>query len=265
MILVLRYSQSLDSKFSKKFETNSHKSMTEDNIETQRIGKMFDDILCDTKRRKISLATRLGWRWRRLKESLQDFKRTVRNHRKWHKTLKNLHPWDGADGLLSVMQTQLREYIALEEKYGLAEESYKNHKISTAKETLALLERMKEPDDYTTRRRDEVDAKYPDYQSLLTKYKNGGSSSSGRFIAQGNGWTGCEAGKDPREGYFEFVDGRFELVQSPNQEETDRLLEELRAYNAEVKSAYEQGEIDSDQDFERLHLLLKENLYSWWG
>jgi len=36
-----------------------------------------------------------------------------------------------------------------------------------------------------------------------------------------------ESGKDPRKGYFEFADGRFELAESPDQTETDRLLMEL--------------------------------------
>ena len=64
--------------------------------------------------------------------------------------------------------------------------------------------------------------------------------------------------------YFEFVNGRFELVNSPDQAETDRLLAELSKYHEEIKNAYKQTEADSDNDFERLGQLLKENLYSWW-
>jgi hypothetical protein len=162
------------------------------------------------------------------------------------------------------MQTHLRDYIQTEEKYGHAEEEYKNKKIATAKETLELLERMKAPDEYWQRRHEEVASRYPDYKGLITEYENGGSSFSGDFVAQGNGWVGKEGGKNPREGYFEFLGGGFILAESPDQKETDRLLNELEKYHKELENAYKQANIDSDNDFERLCQLLKDNLYSWW-
>ena len=191
-------------------------------------------------------------------------KYSIRNHFKWRKTINGIRPWEGFDGLIRVMQTHLRDYISTEEKYGYSLEEYKKHKIATATETVELLDRMKKPDEYLGRCRNEVEAKYPEYKSLITEYENGGTSSGGDFVAQGNGWVGMEAGKDPRKGYFEFVNGRFELVDSPNQAETDRLLAELSKYHEEIKNAYKQAEADSDNDFERLGQLLKENLYSWW-
>ena len=123
---------------------------------------------------------------------------------------------------------------------------------------------MKNPDNYHDKHSEEVKSRYPEYKGLVTKYIDGGSSFSGDFIAQGNGWTGKESGKDPQEGYFEFVDGVFTLVKSPDQNETERLLLQLEKYHEELHKAYEQGNIDSDKDFERLGQLLKENLYSWW-
>jgi hypothetical protein len=36
-------------------------------------------------------------------------------------------------------------------------------------------------------------------------------------------------------------------------------------YEKEVTQAYEQAEMDSVNDFERLSQLLKDNLYSWWN
>ena len=95
--------------------------------------------------------------------------------------------------------------------------------------------------------------------------ESGSASYSGDFVVQGNGWAGKESGKDTREGYFEFVDGKFELAYSLNQTETDRLLAELVNYHEEINNAYKQAEIDSDKDFERLGELLKENLYTWWN
>jgi hypothetical protein len=238
-------------------------SMTEENIKSQRIGDWFDDFL-DDGRRRIKLTTRIQWLWMDLTYAFRNFKRAIRNHAKWHKTMKKLYPWAGDSGLFEVMQTHLQDYILYEEKFGHSLEEYKNNKIATAKETLALLERMGDPDEYTNRRIDEVESRYPKYGSHVIEYQGGGSSSGGDFVAQGNGWVGIEAGSNPREGYFEFVDGKFELAPSPDQPETERLLEELRQYHNEIQCAFRQAENDSDNDFDRLNQLLKENLYSWW-
>jgi hypothetical protein len=123
---------------------------------------------------------------------------------------------------------------------------------------------MRDPLSYVTRRRKQVEKRYPKYKSLITKHNDGSTCISGNFTAQGNGWTGKESGKDPREGYFEFIKGRLSLVTSPDQAETDRLLAELMQYHKDIDSAYKQAEADSEKDFDRLGQLLKENLYSWW-
>lgn len=254
-------SQPIDPKFYKKLKLND-KTCTckcHQKIKGQRIGKMFDDI--DDK--KIELTTRLNWLYRDIKGAYCDVKYAIRNHIIWFKTIIGLRPWEGFDGLVNVMQTHLRDYIKTEEKYGISTREYKNKKIASAKETVILLERMRDPLEYSSKRRDAVDAKYPKYKKLITKYNNS-TSCSGNFVAQGRGWVGMESGKDPRKGYFEFVNGIFELANSPNQSETDRLLAELMKYHEEVDNAYKQAEIDSDKDFERLAKLLKENLYTWW-
>jgi len=130
------------------------------------------------------------------------------------------------------------EHQKTEEKYGHSEESYKKRKVAAAKDTVRILRRMKDPMEYLSRRRDEVDKKYPEYKSLITKYSDGSTSSSGDFIRQGRGWTGQEAGNDPRRGYFEFANGRFELAASPDQDETDRMLAELTQYYEDISNAY---------------------------
>lgn len=216
---MLLRSQPLNSKISEKLAADSKEeceAMTERNILSQYIGDMFDDIFEDGKKRKIKFKTRLGWQWHRIKDIYYDVKHTASNHIKWHKALKELRPWEGFNGLFIIMQTHLQDYVLCEEKYGYSEEKFKKHKIKTAKDTIALLERMKEPDEYLHRRREEVEKRYPKYKSLITEYKAGGSCSSGDFIAQGNGLAGEEAGKDPRKGYFEFVNGRFVLAESPD-------------------------------------------------
>jgi len=253
-------SQPLDDKVAKKMGLDDA-DYNDRTIMSQRIGKMFDFL--DEEDRKIDLKTRIEWKWRSIKDFFYNVKYAVINHMKWHKTIRRLRPWEGFDGLNSVMQTHLRLYIDYEEKYGHSEENYKMRKISTAREVLMLLKQMKEPVDYSSKRRDAVDKRYPDYQYLITEYANS-TSYSGDFVAQGNGWVGKESGNDPREGYFEFVDGRLELATSPNMAETDRLLADIHKYHTEIHEAYAQAEIDSEKDFDNLAQLLKENFYTWW-
>jgi hypothetical protein len=229
----------------------------------QRMGDLFDDLRSDIKR-KPSVKKRLCWKCRQMKYAYHDAKYAVRNHIKWCGTINKLRPWEGFDGLLSVMLMHLMDYVATEEKYGHSEKEYKAQKIATAKETIKILRRMRSPDAYTSRRRNQVEKRYPKYKSLITKHNDGSTCISGRFVAQGNGWAGKESGKDPREGYFEFVKGRLSLATSPDQTETDRLLVELAQYHKDIDNAYKQAEVDSEKDFDRLGQLLKENLYSWW-
>jgi hypothetical protein len=220
-------SQPIDPKFYEKLGLNKSddfRNSDKNEIKSQHIGKMFDDFFDDSRKQKIDLMTRLRWKKRRMKDKALDVKHTIRNHFKWHKTMKSLRSWEGFSGLIRVMQTHLSDYIDTESKYGHSLEEYKNQKIATVKETLEILERMKEPDEYISKCHDEVKIKYPNYDYLVSKYENGDTGFSGKFIAQGNGWAGRESGKNPRKGYFEFVNGRFELQDSPNQDETDRIL-----------------------------------------
>ena len=259
---MLLRSQPLSDKAAKRLRLDKSErlAMDERDIISQRIGKMFDDFDFD---KKPSLRIRLGWEWRRITDKYYDIKHTIRNHSKWHKTMREIRSWEGFSGMLCVMQTHLQDYLETEEKYGMSEETYKSGKIASIKGTLEVLARLQEPDEYHRRLLDTVDARFPDYKSLITRYK-GSTCTSGKFVAQDNGWVGCESGKDPREGYFEFVNGRFELAQSPGQVETGRLLVQLRDYQAERNAAYEQAEADCEADFDKLYLLLKEHLYTWW-
>jgi hypothetical protein len=226
---------------------------------SQCMGMMFSDI-----DEKATVIDRAKWFFtRRLKDGYYNTKHTIRNHIKWHKTMREIRSWDGDRGMILCMVTHLHDYIDVEEKYGSAEESYKAEKIASAKEAVAILERMSDPHGYSFRRRDEVDAQYPEYAYLISK-TNTGTCYSGDFIRQGIGWTGIESGSTPREGYFEKVGELFEVVESPNQAETDRLLEEIRQYRIDMTAAYQQAQADSDEDFDRLAELFKKHLYSWW-
>ena len=264
---MLTHSQPLDPKFSEKMgldKINEEMEFDERKIKKQYIGKMFDDLIEESNNRKIPLSTRIHWKWRGITDFYYDTKYAIRNHFKWRKTIKGLRPWEGFSGLIAVMQTHLVDYIETEEKYGHSEENYRKTKIATAKEALEILTRMKESDNYLDKRRNEVESRYPDYKSLNTRYESGGSCSSGEFIEQGKGWAGIEAGNDPRKGYFEFIDGKFELTKSPDQIETDRLITQIEKHEEELKIAYEQANEDFESDVDRLGKLFKENLYSWW-
>lgn len=261
---MLIQSQPLDKKFCEKFclKEGDESDYSDSEIKEQFVGEMFEDLFKGSD--KIALGLHIKWFFQRISDSIYDFKCAVRNQRKWRKTINELRPWEGFSGLISIMITHLNDYIETEEKHGHSEEEYRKNKIATAKETVEILERMKEPDEYLSRPRNKVDERYPKYKGLVTNYKKGGSSYSGDFVQQGKGWVGEEAGKDPRRGYFEFINGKFELTQSPDQTETDKLLNQMDNYHEEIQKAYEQGKIDSDKDFARLHELLKDNLYSWW-
>jgi len=260
-------SQPLDPKFCEKMGLNKddeETSFSDKEIKEQFIGGMLDHLLDEDDKQKISLGLRLHWFNKRIKDFIFDIKYAIRNHFKWRKTIRKLYPWEGFSGLISVMITHLNGYIEYEEKYGHSLEEYKKNKIATAKETLEILNRMEDHDKYTEKPRSEVKSRYPKYKGLVTTYINGGSSYCGDFIAQGNGWVGKESGNDPREGYFEFINGRFQQTESPDQNETDMLLDQLKKYHEEISHAYKQGELDSDKDFNRLGQLLKDNLFSWW-
>ena len=188
---------------------------SEQTIKAQRIGKMFDDIESKIENRKISLGDRFDWWKRELKSAYYNLKYAVRNHFKWRKTINQLRPWEGFSGLLCVMQTHLQDYIETEEKCGHSTVEYKQQKITSAKDTVVLLERMQDPHDYISRRRDKVEEKYPEYKYLITEYQDGSVSYSGCFVRQGIGWVGKESGKNPHEGYFEFFKRTFQSLCKP--------------------------------------------------
>ena len=264
---MLIQSQPLDFKFCEQIgldKRNKQNEFDERKINKQYIGKMFGDLLDKSNKRKIPVSTRINWLWRDIKYFFYDIKYAIRNHFKWRKTINSLRPWEGHSGLITVMQIHLADYIETEEKFGHSEENYRKNKIATAKETLEILNRMKESDNYYDKRHNEIESRYPDYKSLNTNYESGGSCSSGKFIEQGRGWAGKEGGENPRIGYFEFLNGRFELTRSPDQDETNRLLAQIDKYQEELRNAYEQANADFEADVDRLGQLFKENLYTWW-
>jgi len=122
---LLNNSQPIDPKFYEQLDlpdSEELKGRTEPVISHQRIGKMFDDLFEDN--RKISISQRLKWKIDNIKNKYYDIKHTIRNHFKWHKTMRELRPWDGYGGLLTVMQAHLRDYVNTEEKYGISQKEF---------------------------------------------------------------------------------------------------------------------------------------------
>ena len=255
-------SQPLNEEISAKLDKNitELEQMTEKNIVSLRMGRMFDDYYDQ----KIRISTRIRWLWLHIKGLIFDKKHIIRNLLVWRKTLKKIRPYEGFHGMLKVMMTHLNDYIRYEENHGHSHDDCRFEKITTAKETVEIIVRLSSPESYITRRTDDINARYPDYKMLISEYRTGGRGCSGSFVPQENGWVGEESGKDPRKGYFEFRDGKFEVVESPDITETNRLLEQLSNYNKEQCAAYNQAELDADEDFNRLHQLLKDNIFNWW-
>jgi len=184
---MLIHSQPLNSKVSKNLgiSSDTEKSYGKKTVKEQYIGDMFDK-LSNSKCNKC-IKTRLSRKWYRLKEVYHNITWAIRNHIKWSKTMFRLRSWEGFDGMLTAMITHLQDYIKMEEKCGHAVEEYKNQKIATAKETVTLLKRMRDPDGYWMRLTDAVEKRYPKYKYLVEEYDDGGESYSGDYTSQGNG------------------------------------------------------------------------------
>jgi len=246
-------------------DIDESKDTSEEKILSQGIGSMIDYFgFNDFKDEKISIKERLEWKFQKYKDKYFDFKLKKRNRKVWRKTVDELYPRSGYDGMLKVMCTHLQDFMDTVQKHSYIAEEERNRIIQSVKDTIVLLKRMSKPHEYYSRLERAIDARYPKYQSLISEYEDGSIGFGGHFVGQGSGWVGYESGNDPREGYFEFVDGKFELVKSPDQKETDRLLAQLHQYAAESQNAYKQAEEEINADFARLAELLKENLYSWW-
>jgi len=248
-------SQPLDAKTSKLLKSDAENYPRKHIVTRRYVGDMFGEF--SDRKRKFCLRDHLKWKWERVKDVYRNIKWVIRNHIKWDRTMFRLRSWAGFDGMLSVMMAHLRDYIRMEEKDGHSVKEWRERKIATAKETVQLLKRMRDPDGYWMRLTDAVKKRYPDYKNLVEEYEDGGGSFHGDYVAQGNGWVGSG-------GYFEFVGMDFKRAVSPNRRETKRLMAELKQYHKDIENAYKQALIDSDKDFARLHHLLKENLYSWW-
>jgi hypothetical protein len=228
----------------------------------QYMGRMFQDILDS----KITLKMRLSWLGRDISNAWHNFYNTVCNWAKWRKTISRLRPWEGFDGVLTLVQRHLKDYLETEVKYGHSEKSYREAKINSVKECLEILERLQK-DDYNKNALDEVYAKYPKYKQLITDYSDGSTSSSGDFIALGNGWAGIESGANPRRGYFECVNGKMELTAISDesvQVEVEQTLAQIERYHADWKQAIKNATEYVEDDKKRLGELLSQHFFSWW-
>jgi hypothetical protein len=252
--------QPLDSEIFKGMD--SHDSEKEAQSMKQYMGQMFKNILDS----KITLKMRLSWLGRDISDAWHDFCYTVCNWAKWRKTISGLRPWEGFDGVLTLVQRHLKDYLKTEEKYGHSEKSYREAKNNSVKECLEILERFQK-NEYDENALNEVYAKYPEYKHLITEYSDGSTSYSGDFIALGKGWVGIEAGANPRRGYFECVNGKFELTTISDesvQAKIEQSLDQIERYHADWKKAIENSVKNMEDDKRRLGELLNQHFFSWW-
>lgn len=259
---MLIQSQPLDPEFFGEIDEKTSKSRKESPIVSQRMGYMFDKLFEED--RKIKLSTRISWMWRRVTDLYYNIKWSIRNHIRWHRALSSIRPWDGCDGMITVMKEHLQDYLLTEVKYGHSHPEYKKAKMDSVRDTVNLLERMRDSHAYLSRRQDAVESHYPKYLYMITEHEDGSVSYSGDFIDYDAGFVGTESGSNPQEGYFELIDGRFELVYGNDLDEVARLLNQIKSYYKERQEAYDLAQQDSDNDFEKLKQLLQDNMYSWW-
>jgi hypothetical protein len=230
--------------------------------EKQYMGRMFENNL----KSRTTLKTRLSWLGRDISNAWYNFYYTVKNRIKWRKTISGLRPWEGFDGVLTLVQRHLKDYLETEVKYGHSEKSYREAKIKSIKECLEILERLQK-NEYEENTLNQVYVKYPEYKQLITDYSDGCTSYSGEFIAVGNGWAGIEAGAAPRRGYFESVNGKFELTAISGesvQAEVEQSIGQIESYHADLKDAYENAEKNMEDDKRRLGEILSRHFFSWW-
>jgi hypothetical protein len=254
------HTQPLDSEISKKMD--SYDTKKEALPEKQYMGLMFEDLLNS----KITLKMRLSWLGRDISNAWYDFYYMVCNWVKWRKTISGLRPWEGFGGVLTLVRKHLKDYLETEVKYGHSERSYREAKITSIRKCLEILERLQK-NEYDGNALDEVYAKYPEYKQLITEYSDGSTSCSGDFIAVGNGWAGIEAGANPRRGYFEYVNGKFELTATSDesvQAQVEQSLEQIERYHADLHEAYKNAEIYMENDKNKLGELLSQHFFSWW-
>jgi hypothetical protein len=215
---------------------------------------------------KITIIDKLQWLGKDICNVYYKVKYTLSNWLKWSKTIAKLRPYEGFEGVLTLTQKHLKDYLEAEIKFGHSEETHKNEKIASVKECLEILERLQK-DDYANCLIEQIDARYPKYQKLVTRYSDESSSYSGDFYPYKNGWVGFESGANPRRGYFEFINGTFESMALSDVHmvnDVEEILNQIDNYHADVTDAYKQALTNEKNDKKRLGKILNRHFFTWW-
>jgi len=181
--------------------------------------------------------------WFKLSNCYWNISNTIYNHIKWHKTLKKIRAFNGDEALFEVMQTVLRNFLECTDN---------PEKQESAKEVIELIERLKVPDMIKAKALSEINSRYPMYVHR----------ADGKYTRQGDGWAGIHNGE---EGYYRCVNGYMRFCLSPDQAETDRLIKELIQHTTETREASRRSDKETNEAFERLFKLIRENVYTWWA
>jgi len=234
-----------------------------DDIISQRIGSLFDGVIEQIKQPAFSI--RIKRCFRIFQNFYYSIKWSIRNHIKWHKVLTHIRPWEGYEGLIEVMMYHLKDYVIYERNYGIGSSEYKQDKISSVVRALELLNKLEEPHDYAISRISAIADKYPSFKHLINLYNNGTLESIGLFISYGSGWVGIEDYEKGLYGYYEIVDNILKRVSIVDNDETNKLINDILEYNKYNDQAYIEAEKEINKDFDELYHIFKDNLYSWWN
>ncbi|MDR0964114.1 MAG: hypothetical protein LBM60_05825, partial [Clostridium sp.] len=112
-------------------------------VKVEHVDEMFD--FSD---KKISLTQKILGVFRRLKLKMEDRRRGLKNYRRFKDVLENYYPYS-TYSFLRIFMRHLETYINFEKKYGISEETWKEHKITTAQEAIDIMNRLVDDDYYS--------------------------------------------------------------------------------------------------------------------
>jgi hypothetical protein len=220
----------------------------------------FEDSLGNV---KITILDRLDWLRKDLRGFMRGIKWGVGNLKEWLPFIWSLRPWDADTTIIDLMIKQLRIFVRYNREHGHATDEHRIKVISSAREAIKLLTRLRDPMAYDMYALRQVDKRFPQWQSFIQHCKTG-TSYGGRFLAQADGWVGMQAGKDAKRGFFKILGGELWLRESPDQQETDRILKLMEQYEVARNKASERAKILRAKDTVRLIEIFEIHFHTWW-
>jgi hypothetical protein len=144
----------------------------EERSEARKVVKVeYVDKMFDFPERKVSPPKKILYAFRRLKLKLEAKQRGFKVYRRWRDLLEDYYPFS-IYSFLPIFVRHLEMYINAEKKYGISEETWREHKISTAQEAIDIMNRLV-ADDYYSKYTAAVEEKWGKFPYEKTIYDNG--------------------------------------------------------------------------------------------